>query len=94
MDCAICLEKLTHPPTQLEKMKRLSKGLPADVKCRKHIQKLSCNHEFHQNCIRKWFRMSGICPLCRCEDTTLYRRPSLIIRVYLADNTERTTFLY
>lgn len=94
MECAICLEKLIHPPTQFEKMKRLSKGLSADVGNRKLIQKLSCKHEFHQKCIKKWFKKSGICPLCRCEDTTLYRRPTLIIRVYLADNTERTTFLY
>jgi hypothetical protein len=27
--------------------------------------RLSCGHLFHKTCIRKWFRTSRHCPICR-----------------------------
>jgi len=26
---------------------------------------LPCNHTFHENCLREWFKRSGSCPICR-----------------------------
>ena len=32
-----------------------------------HKYKLKCEHEFHTQCIMKWFETGNICPLCREE---------------------------
>lgn len=32
------------------------------------IINLKCNHIFHENCIKKWYEKSLLCPVCR-EDT-------------------------
>ncbi|PWA00581.1 hypothetical protein BB558_003383 [Smittium angustum] len=29
------------------------------------VVSLSCNHEFHEDCILKWLRVNGTCPICR-----------------------------
>jgi len=29
--------------------------------------KLKCNHIFHDNCIKKWLKNSGTCPICRAN---------------------------
>jgi len=29
------------------------------------VSKLRCDHIFHSNCIQKWFKSSGTCPMCR-----------------------------
>ena len=30
-----------------------------------NIYLLSCNHFFHQNCLKKWFNLKSECPYCR-----------------------------
>ena len=74
--CAICLEiinfhniKIFHKKkykniSQAEKNQRLHKGLTAYPIADK-ISTLSCKHKFHENCIKKWFKRSPTCPLCR-----------------------------
>ncbi|KAF7457733.1 putative RING zinc finger protein [Cryptosporidium felis] len=32
-----------------------------------HVVKLDCQHIFHLHCIKEWFRMSVICPLCKID---------------------------
>ncbi len=32
------------------------------------IIKTKCNHNFHNECLIKWCRISNICPVCRFED--------------------------
>ena len=32
-----------------------------------NIQKLSCDHIFHKNCIYKWYETNDKCPICRKE---------------------------
>lgn len=38
---------------------------------------LSCGHEFDNKCIKKWFKVSHFCPLCRselpCEDDEIFQ---------------------
>ena len=31
------------------------------------VQKLSCRHIFHENCIKTWFDVQSSCPCCRCS---------------------------
>ena len=31
----------------------------------KFVDTLGCNHIFHHNCIREWFKIKSTCPLCR-----------------------------
>jgi len=75
INCAICLEtvntniKIFHKKkyknvSQKEKINRLHKGKTAYPLSQK-ITSLPCKHEFHENCIKKWFRRSPTCPLCR-----------------------------
>ena len=45
-----------------------------------NIYLLSCNHCFHQNCLKKWFNQKSECPYCRkrfilrYKDNTFYKK--------------------
>ncbi len=30
------------------------------------LHKTSCDHDFHRECISRWFESSDDCPVCRC----------------------------
>ena len=33
------------------------------------VKLCECNHEFHVNCLKRWFEQTNTCPLCRTEIT-------------------------
>ena len=60
--CAICFESLNN--LYFNKWNRLHLGKSALPKQKKKTT-LICSHTFHQKCIKKWFKESTTCPLCR-----------------------------
>ena len=72
--CVICLEeigadfkiykKIYKRVGQDEIIDRLHRGKTA-YPLSKDITTLRCFHKFHKNCIKKWFKRSPTCPLCR-----------------------------
>lgn len=36
----------------------------------KHVEKLSCTHNFHEECITEWKKRSSTCPMCRQDNKT------------------------
>ena len=42
-----------------------------------NIYLLSCNHCFHQNCLKKWFNQKSECPYCRKRFIIRYKDNSL-----------------
>lgn len=53
-ECCICLEEknFSHNENNENKIKLI---------------KLSCNHIFHEKCIKKWIQKDSTCPLCRFD---------------------------
>ena len=53
-ECCICLEEknISHNENNENKIKLI---------------KLSCNHIFHEKCIKKWIQKDSTCPLCRFD---------------------------
>ncbi|KAK8931450.1 hypothetical protein KSP39_PZI016503 [Platanthera zijinensis] len=40
------------------------------------VVRTPCKHQFHGDCLRKWFEKAGSCPLCRLNfDQSLRSRP-------------------
>ena len=54
-DCCICFSKYED----------LTNELDIEIKEKNKIVKLKCNHNFHNDCIRKWLNKSFTCPICR-----------------------------
>jgi hypothetical protein len=73
--CVICLEEMGESfkiykkkykkISQKEIINRLHTGKPAYPPIQCDTMTLCCNHKFHKNCIRKWFKRTPTCPLCR-----------------------------
>ena len=50
------------------------------------FQKLSCNHEFHNECLEQWYKVSLTCPLCKSyqiNDFTRINEQSLKIKFFV-----------
>lgn len=72
--CVICLEQIEksfkihkkkyNKISQNKIIERMHKGKTA-YPISKKITTLRCLHKFHENCIKKWFKISPTCPLCR-----------------------------
>tara|TARA_B110000908_G_scaffold102199_1_gene120443 strand:- start:10850 stop:11122 length:273 start_codon:yes stop_codon:yes gene_type:complete len=58
--CSICLQSIK----KLTKWDRLHLGL-STVAVDNNIYTLLCKHNFHKDCILKWFEKSDTCPNCR-----------------------------
>ncbi|XP_046996012.1 uncharacterized protein LOC124609238 isoform X1 [Schistocerca americana] len=41
------------------------------------LETLSCNHDFHKKCIRRWFKENRICPLCQVHANVQEEFPPL-----------------
>ncbi len=67
MICTICLEEIKKPLTQSQKMKRLSSGLCSNIR-EQNVENLLCNHFFHKECIKSWFKIKTTCPNCRTQN--------------------------
>lgn len=51
------------------------------------VTSLSCDHTFHSQCIQRWFRRNGTCPVCRAEQPRTSPTQTVSRRLRLSNNT-------
>ena len=90
MNCAICMENIQNIVTKKNKIAYHASTFMLHNNVKKTLR---CKHSFHKKCIDKWFEKSYTCPICRCIDTSPYKKPSLVVRVYSPGGTE-ITYIY
>ena len=64
-ECIICLNSLTIHKKNKENIDEEILKINLISKEENGISTLNCGHQFHTNCIIKWYNMKNSCPICR-----------------------------
>jgi len=63
--CIICLNSLTKHNNYKENDDEEVLKIDLVKKEEDGVSTLNCGHQFHTNCITKWYNMKNNCPICR-----------------------------
>ena len=77
-DCSICCGTLKYDPMEdAELASQRGEGQDRDLESSAdsqplrtkvtQVMKLSCNHYFHEGCLKEWFKSRQVCPMCKLD---------------------------